>query len=704
MARSGQTRGRRCAATGTALALLAAGLVAGFGAPARAATDSGAASPGGEAGASVPLHPVGGVVMSSRRVSAVDVVRREYGSAAVLSLSAPTVGVEAVGVDGSGDGSGVYGAGPASVDLRDDTDSDGNVMLPPVGDQGQVGSCLPWTVAYTLMGYYAEKDDDHGAPYSPLYLYMRNTSSAPSAGTNPEQVLTFAAAQGVDTEDDYFQGYYGWQVAPTAAEKANAANYKVTSWDTLWVGPNLAGSSGLAARQALVEAALAAGDPVIIGFDVYSSFDTIHDTTLYTANSGYYRGGHMVTLVGYDGQGPWLRNQWGTAWGASGDAHVSWDWVTQNVFGAYTITGVTAPSSGSAAGNPKAVITGMTGTSGPATGGTAVTLTGSNLRGATAVNFGSTSVALQSSDISTVNGVTTISVTSPAGTPGGQYVTVTNGGGTGATSSTAVFTYQGVSPNVDGGSMSPTAAASEGGTRITLTGTNLTGSTVYVDGRIVATSTMTVTDTALSFVAPPHAAGVVPVEIRSSYGRSTVGNLTYAATDPPVITALSTQSVSALQATTVTVTGTSLKQVKKAYVAGLDVPFTKVGDTQLVLSLPRTSVNLSGDVILEATWSTSATSAATAFAFVVPARPDVTAITGAAINLPVTPTLTGTDLQGATKVTIISSTNVKSYGWRIAPAADGLSLRFTMPRLAAGTYDLIVTTPSGDSDRFSFTL
>jgi phosphodiesterase/alkaline phosphatase D-like protein len=80
-------------------------------------------------------------------------------------------------------------------------------------------------------------------------------------------------------------------------------------------------------------------------------------------------------------------------------------------------------------------ITGVSPTSGPTGGGTTVTITGTNLTGATSVKFGSTAATI------TTNTATSITATSPAGAAGAVDITVTTAGGTSATSSTDMFTY-----------------------------------------------------------------------------------------------------------------------------------------------------------------------------------------------------------------------------------------------------------------------
>lgn len=73
---------------------------------------------------------------------------------------------------------------------------------------------------------------------------------------------------------------------------------------------------------------------------------------------------------------------------------------------------------------------------GPAAGGTTVTITGTNLSAATAVNFGPSNPGAIVS-----NTATQITVTAPSGTPGTVDVTVTTAGGTSATSAADEFTY-----------------------------------------------------------------------------------------------------------------------------------------------------------------------------------------------------------------------------------------------------------------------
>jgi hypothetical protein len=127
-------------------------------------------------------------------------------------------------------------------------------------------------------------------------------------------------------------------------------------------------------------------------------------------------------------------------------------------------------------------------TTGPITGGTSVTITGTGfVSGATTVNFVeepgingvSPNVILPATNVTVVSS-TSITATSPAVTAGTQYyVTVTTPGGTSA-NVLPVFTYSLAAPTVTGfASGSLQTGSTSGGTAVTVTGSGfVTGATV----------------------------------------------------------------------------------------------------------------------------------------------------------------------------------------------------------------------------------
>jgi hypothetical protein len=99
-------------------------------------------------------------------------------------------------------------------------------------------------------------------------------------------------------------------------------------------------------------------------------------------------------------------------------------------------TSATSPADQYTYVSPAAAVTSVNPNTGPTTGGTAVTITGSNFTGASAVRFGSTNATSFM-----VIGPTQISAISPAGSLGAVNVTVTTPAGASAISPADQFTY-----------------------------------------------------------------------------------------------------------------------------------------------------------------------------------------------------------------------------------------------------------------------
>lgn len=577
-------------------------------------------------------------------------------------------------------------ANPTSVDLRT------SGFLPAVGDQGQIGSCATWTLAYTMMGYYAAKDHDSGAPFAPLYLYdLKVQGAAPSAGTVPEFNLAELQANGVDTQDDFPQGYYDYRTPVTAAQKANAAKFKVTGWQRLWAGTG----QGPAART-LVTDALAAGNPVAVGFNVFSSFTGIHDGSVQTPTSGTSLGGHMVTIVGYDDQGVTIRNQWGTRWGDRGDARLSWQFVEQNTMAAYTMTGVTSPADTGTPYAPTPSISRLSTATGATAGGTPVTVTGANLAGVTAVNVGGVPAAFS---LTSVGGANQLLVTTPAHAAGLAPVQLVARGGTSAATAAAAFTYKAPLPTVT--QLSATTASTTGGSTVTVTGTALGDVTRVTAGGVAAATVTRTSPTSLSFTVPAHAPGVGDVLLTSPAGSSVAtaaGRLTWVAPAAPVVTALSAATGSTAAPTTLTVTGSGLAQAVGVTVAGVGVPFTVVGDTSLRLTVPAHAPG-SGPVLVAAKYTKSLASAATAFTWVAPAAPVITSLSATSGSaLAVTSVgITGT---GLGQVTGASVAGVVVPVTRISDTA----VKLAVPAHAPGSGPVVLKAPyTASSSAATFT-
>ena len=145
-----------------------------------------------------------------------------------------------------------------------------------------------------------------------------------------------------------------------------------------------------------------------------------------------------------------------------------------------------------------------------------MTITGTNLTGATAVTFGGTAATSV-----VVVGPTSITCVSPGHAAGSADVLVTTPGGTSANTAADnyLYTTPPVAPTVT--ALNPTSGTTLGGTPVTITGTDLTGATAVTFGGTAATSVVVVNSaTSITCVSPGHAAGTVDVLVTTPGGTS----------------------------------------------------------------------------------------------------------------------------------------------------------------------------------------
>ncbi|MFE7746818.1 IPT/TIG domain-containing protein [Nocardia sp. NPDC057455] len=204
-------------------------------------------------------------------------------------------------------------------------------------------------------------------------------------------------------------------------------------------------------------------------------------------------------------------------------------------------------------------------------GGTTVTITGTNLAGATAVRFGSKLATI------TANTPTSVTVTSPSGS-GTVPVTVTTAGGT---SNPLSFFYVGAPFK---SALSAVSGVTAGGNSVTITGTGLSTATAVNFGANAATPTV-VNDSTLTVTVPAGAAaGAVSVSVTTAGG--TNNGLSYTYVDAPTIGSPSPASGPTSGGTAVTIPGTELTTTQSVTFDGVAAPFSVISDTSLAAVTP----------------------------------------------------------------------------------------------------------------------
>jgi hypothetical protein len=141
---------------------------------------------------------------------------------------------------------------------------------------------------------------------------------------------------------------------------------------------------------------------------------------------------------------------------------------------------------------------------------------GTNLVGATAVDFGSTPGTIDS-----VNSEHAIVVTSPPGTAGTVNVTVTTPAGTSPVSPPGdQFTYVSNAPTIQ--SLSPDRGSTNGGTKVTIFGNDLLGATAVDFGSAPGTAIEVFSSKSLQVTVPAGTAGTVDVTVTTPNGTSPI--------------------------------------------------------------------------------------------------------------------------------------------------------------------------------------
>lgn len=208
---------------------------------------------------------------------------------------------------------------PSSADL--------SAYLPPIGDQGPVGSCSAWSTIYyskTLQenlerGWGA---DDTNEIFSPLFIYNQITGGR-NVGTSIEDHMALAVERGCPTLAT-FPETRNLNARPSTAALQEAARYKADSFDQISEYDYETGTFVIDINK--VKTALASGYPVVAGINIYSNFYD-YAGGIYSRASGSALGGHAMCIVGYDDSRGVLKivNSWGEGWGDVGFVYFPYD-------------------------------------------------------------------------------------------------------------------------------------------------------------------------------------------------------------------------------------------------------------------------------------------------------------------------------------------------------------------------------------------
>ncbi|GEM_PF-6723535 len=223
---------------------------------------------------------------------------------------------------------------PPSVDLTG--------QLPPVGDQGRQNSCVAWSTGYYYKSFHEGlehswdlNDLDH--QFSPAFLYnqrlikcqidwgwyigaamemLQNLGDIPISDFpyNQDDTCTQPTQQQLDAAQAYRSGSFG----PFFINDRDDVGYYDNDLTPL-------------------KQELASGNVIVFASPVTDEFYHPVNCVIDVPEWPYSYGGHAIAVTGYDdvNQRFKFRNSWGTDWGCSGDAYLTYEFVRRYVYEAW---------------------------------------------------------------------------------------------------------------------------------------------------------------------------------------------------------------------------------------------------------------------------------------------------------------------------------------------------------------------------------
>lgn len=223
---------------------------------------------------------------------------------------------------------------PSKYDLTD--------KFPPVGNQGQYGTCVAWAVGYNTktalngMDNNWSKSDLANASRqtSPADLWMAIPTAAKGTdcgGTNFEDAFEILINRGAaSAQTAPYTSSLSCNANPQQSWTQEAGNNKLESFRKINLNVNE------------IKTYISQNRPVVLGARLGDNFMSWNSEAVLSSHSGFSQVGqhanHAMVIVGYDdSKGPngafKVNNSWGSDWGATGFIWVDYNFMVNPEFG-----------------------------------------------------------------------------------------------------------------------------------------------------------------------------------------------------------------------------------------------------------------------------------------------------------------------------------------------------------------------------------
>jgi len=221
---------------------------------------------------------------------------------------------------------------PSSIDLRE--------VFPPIGNQGNYGTCVAWAVGYNLKsaleamdkGYTSADLNSPSRQFSPKDLFWSipdNMKGQDCNGTNFEPAMDVMLNRGIATMQSVpYDGLGDCRQGSTGGE-GEASGYQISNYRKIDVSVNG------------IKSYLADNRPVAIGCKLGDNFMQWNSDDVISSHSSFNNVGqhayHAMVTIGYDdNKGPrgafLVLNSWGENWGDIGYIWVDYDFFVSQEF------------------------------------------------------------------------------------------------------------------------------------------------------------------------------------------------------------------------------------------------------------------------------------------------------------------------------------------------------------------------------------